>query len=77
MKQTNRKHKTVELGAAHVPIIADCLTIVKTKYLDEYCIDKDEQEFIEGVLDDLIENFCNPLIQHGKDIKIILKGEWL
>ena len=65
--------KKVEVGIACVPVIMDCLKIVRDNHMDEYCADKDLQEHLVWVINDLIDNFCKPLIEYDKDVEIDLE----
>lgn len=68
-----KQKRTAELGIACVPVIMDCLQIVRDNHMDEYCTDKDLQEHLAWVINDLIDNFCKPLIEYDKDIEIDLE----
>lgn len=69
--------KKVEVGICYISLLTDILLAVKNK---DYQLLRDygyEQEIEDGFLqiwvDDLLENFCKPLIEHDKDVEIILE----
>ena len=69
--------KKIPIGICYVSLLTDILLAVKNK---DYQLLRDygyEQEFEDGFVqmwvDDLLENFCKPLIEHDKDVEIILE----
>ena len=69
--------KKVEVGICYISLLTDILLAVKNK---DYQLLRDygyEQEFEDGFVqmwvDDLLENFCKPLIKNDKDVEIILE----
>ena len=69
--------KKIDLGICQVSLITDIILALKNK---DYQLLRDygyEQEFEDGFVqmwvDDLLENFCKPLIEHDKDVEIILE----
>lgn len=69
--------KKVEVGICQVNLLWDFLHILKDK---DYQILRDygygmevEQGFMEMWINDLLDNFCKPLIKYNKDTEIILE----
>ncbi len=70
--------KKVEVGICYVSLLTDILLALKNKdyqLLRDYGYQKEiEDGFVEMWVDDLLENFCKPLIEYDKDTEIILEG---
>lgn len=70
--------KKLELGICYVSLLTDILLALKNKdyqLLRDYGYEREiEDGFVEIWIDDLLENFCKPLIKYDKDTKIILEG---
>lgn len=68
----------VEVGICQVNLFEDILHILKdTDYqiLRDYGYASEiEDGFMEMWINDLLENFCKPLIAYDKDTEIILEG---
>jgi hypothetical protein len=68
----------VELGICQVNLLADLLNIAKYEnyqFLRDYGFEFEiDNGFMEMWIDDLLENFCKPLILYDKDTEIILEG---
>lgn len=69
--------KKVSLGICYVNLLTDILFAVKNKdyqLLRDYGYEQEiEDGFVQVWVDDLLENFCKPLIKHDKDVEIILE----
>lgn len=69
--------KKVELGICQVNMISDFLNILKEddcKILRKYGYEREvENGFAKMWIDDLLDNFCKPLIEYDKDTEIILE----
>lgn len=69
--------KTVAVGIPYVGLLMDILRALKdTDYqiLRDYGYSNEiEDGFVEMWIDDLINNFCKPLIAYDKDTEIILE----
>lgn len=70
--------KKVEVGICQVSLLTDILLALKNKdyqLLRDYGYEKEiENGFVEMWVDDLLDNFCKPLIAYDKDTEIILEG---
>jgi hypothetical protein len=70
--------KKVEVGICYVNLLEDFLNILKDKdyqILRDYGFEWEVEEgFMEMWIDDLLDNFCKPLIEYDKDTEIILEG---
>lgn len=70
--------KKVEVGIVQVSLLTDILLALKNKDYQLLCEYGYEQEikdgFVQMWVDDLLENFCKPLIEYDKDTEIILEG---
>lgn len=68
----------VELGICQVSLLTDILLALKKqnyKLLQDYgYVSEIEDGFVEMWVDDLLENFCKPLLKYDKDTEIILEG---
>lgn len=71
------KVKEVEFGVCQANILSDFLMILKKNDYEVLRKNGYEWEYANGFLqtwvDDLVENFCKPIIEHDEDVKIILK----
>lgn len=69
--------KKVEVGICQVNLLWDFLNILKDKdyqILRNYGFEREvEDGFMEMWIDDLLDNFCKPLIEYDKDTEIILE----
>lgn len=69
--------KKIELGICQVNLIHDLLNILKEedyKSLQEHGYKREvEDGSVKKWIDDLLDNFCKPLIEHDEDIEIILE----
>ena len=69
--------KKVELGICHVNLLADFLKMLKKddcKILKENGYKTEVEEgYAEKWIEDLLNNFCEPLIEYDKDTEIILE----
>lgn len=69
--------KKVSLGICYVSLLTDILFAIKNKdyqLLRDYGYEQEiEDGFVQVKVDDLLENFCKPLIKHDKDVEIILE----
>ena len=69
--------KKVEVGICQVHLLADLLNIAKYEnyqFLRDYGFEFEiDNGFMEMWINDLLENFCKPLIKHDKDTEIILE----
>ena len=76
MENMIEKLKIIEVGICHINILSDFLQILKKNDYQTLRENGYEFEFQEGFLqewiDDLLENFCKPLIEYDKDTEIIL-----
>lgn len=68
----------VNVGICQVGFLQDILKAVKNEnyqILRDYGYEWEVNNgFVEMWINDLLENFCKPLIEHDKDTKIILGG---
>ena len=75
---TKESETRVNLGICYVNLLQDFLNILKDKdyhVLRNYGFEHEvENGFMELWVDDLLNNFCKPLIEHNKDVEFILKG---
>lgn len=69
--------KKVEVGICQVNLLWDILHIVKHndyEILREHGFEMEVEEgFVQMWIDDLLDNFCKPLIEYDKDTEIILE----
>jgi hypothetical protein len=69
--------KKVEVGICQVCLLDDILRALKKQdyqLLRDYGYEKEiEKGFVQIWVDDLLENFCRPLIIYDKDTEIILE----
>ena len=69
--------KKVEVGICQVNLLSDFLNILKDKdyqILRDYGFEREvEDGFMEMWINDLLDNFCKPLIEYDKDTEIILE----
>jgi hypothetical protein len=69
--------KKLELGICYVSLLTDILLALKNKnyqLLRDYGYEREiEDGFVEVWINDLLENFCKPLIEYDKDTEIILE----
>jgi hypothetical protein len=69
--------KKVEVAICYVNLLEDFLNILKDKdykILREYGFEWEvENGFMEMWINDLLDNFCKPLIEYDKDAEIILE----
>lgn len=69
--------KKVELGICHVCLLDDILRALKKQdyqLLRDYGFEREvEDGFVQMWIDDLLDNFCKPLIEYDKDTEIILE----
>jgi hypothetical protein len=69
--------KKVEVGICYVSLLTDILLALKNKdyqLLRDYGYEREiEDGFVEIWINDLLENFCKPLIEYDKDTEIILE----
>lgn len=76
---TKDKHNNnkVQLGICQVSFLTDILLALKNKdyqLLRDYGYEQEIKDgFVQMWVDDLLENFCKPLIDYDKDTEIILK----
>lgn len=67
----------VQLGICYVSLLTDILLALKNKdyqLLRDYGYEREiEDGFMEMWINDLLENFCKPLLAYDKDTKIILE----
>ena len=68
----------VQVGICQVNFLQDILKTIKN---EDYQLLRDfgyewevNNGFVEEWIDDLLENFCKPLIKYDKDTEIILEG---
>lgn len=79
MSKTKNKEnvKKVEVGICQVNLLSDFLNILKEndyKILREHGFETEvEDGFMEMWINDLLDNFCKPLIEYDKDTEIILE----
>ena len=70
--------KKVEVGICQVSLLTDILMALKDQdyqLLRDYGYANEiEDDFVQMWVDDLLENFCKPLIAYDKDAEIILEG---
>ena len=70
--------KKVEVGIVQVSFLTDILLALKnTDYqlLRDYGYANEvEDGFVQMWINDLLDNFCKPLIAYDKDTEIILEG---
>lgn len=69
--------KKVEIGIVQVSLLTDILMALKNQdyqLLRDYGYANEiEGGFVQMWINDLLENFCKPLIKHDKDTEIILE----
>lgn len=69
--------KKVELGICQVSLLTDILLALKNKdyqLLCDYGYKREiEDGFVQIWIDDLLEDFCKPLLAYDKDTEIILE----
>ena len=69
--------KKVEVGICYVNLLHDVLNILKdSKYQvlqDNGFKTEVEEGYMEMWFNDLLDNFCKPLMEYDKDTEIILK----
>lgn len=69
----------VEVSICHINILSDFLEILKKdnyKVLRENGFEFEYQEgFLQDWINDMLENFCKPLIEYDRDTEIILNKE--
>lgn len=69
--------KKVKVGICQVSLLTDILFALKNnnyQLLRDYGYQKEiEDGFVQMWIDDLLENFCKPLIAYDKDTEIILE----
>ena len=69
--------KKVEVGICQVNLLADLLNIIKYEnyqFLCDYGFEYEvESGFMEMWVNDLLDNFCKPLIKYDKDTEVILE----
>ena len=69
--------KKVQLGICYVSLLTDILLALKNKdyqLLHDYGYASEiEDGFVEMWIDDLLENFCKPLLEYDKDTEIVLE----
>ena len=69
--------KKVEVAICYVNLLEDFLNILKDKnyqVLRDYGFEWEvENGFMEMWINDLLDNFCKPLIEYDKDTEIILE----
>lgn len=69
--------KKVELGIPYVGLLEDILHALKRQDYQLLCDygykPEIEDGFVQMWVDDLLENFCKPLLKYDKDIEIILE----
>ena len=70
--------KKVQVGICQVSFITDILLALKNKdyhLLRDYGYEQEIKDgFVQMWVDDLLENFCKPLIEYDKDTEIVLEG---
>ena len=70
--------KKVEVGICQVRLLTDLLNIIKYEdyeFLRDYGFGFEiDNGFMEMWINDLLYNFCEPLIKYDKDTEIILEG---
>ena len=70
--------KRVEVGIVQVSLLTDILMALKDQdyqLLHDYGYANEIKDgFVQMWVDDLLENFCRPLLAHDKDTEIILEG---
>ena len=68
----------VQVGICQVSFITDILFALKNKnyqLLRDYGYEQEIKDgFVQMWVDDLLENFCKPLLKYDKDTEIILEG---
>ena len=69
----------IDIGIVYISLITDILLALKNKdyqLLRDYGYEQEIKDgFVEMWIDDLLENFCKPLIKHDKDVEIILEDK--
>lgn len=69
--------KKVEVGICQICLLDDILRALKKQdyqLLRDYGYEREiEKGFVEMWVNDLLDNFCRPLIIHDKDTEIILE----
>lgn len=69
--------KKVEVGICQVSLLTDILMALKNQdyqLLRDYGYANEIKDgFVQMWIDDLLDNFCKPLIKHDKDTEIILE----
>lgn len=67
----------VQVGICQVSFISDILFALKNKnyqLLRDYGYEQEIKDgFVQMWVDDLLENFCKPLLKYDKDTEIILE----
>ena len=70
--------KKVEVGIVQVSLLTDILMALKDQdyqLLRDYGYANEiTGGFVQMWVDDLLENFCKPLLEYDKDTEIILEG---
>lgn len=78
MNGNTTENKRVEVAICHINILSDFLNIIKRDNYELLRKNGFEGEYLHGDLqywiDDMLENFCKPLIEYDKDTEIILKN---
>ena len=68
----------IQVGICQVSFLTDILLALESKdyqLLRDYGYEQEiEDGFVQMWVDDLLENFCKPLIKYNKDTEIILEG---
>lgn len=68
----------VEVGIVQVSLLADILMALKDQdyqLLRDYGYANEIKDgFVQMWVDDLLDNFCKPLLTYDKDTEIILEG---
>lgn len=71
--------KKIELGIPYVYLLSDFLEILKEndyQILREHGYNYEIKEgFMQMWIDDMLDNFCKPLIKYDKDTEIILEDK--
>jgi len=69
----------VEISICYVNMLSDILNIQKRNNYELLRENGYENEYLDGDLqnwiDEILENFCKPLIKYDKDTEIILHNE--
>lgn len=71
-----KKPRTLDLPICYVHIFEDCLRLIQNHNLHALLYEVDDEDFLKALkcdLDDVLENFCKPLDELDKDVKIILE----